>query len=164
MVPEKFKVDSKTNEITALPEGLRMLHLTGTVVAIDAMGCQVNMARQIQAQGADYVLSVKENQPSLYHNCADLFVWLRGPHLLDQPVMLGYDEQVDGGQGRIETRRVWSTAMLDGMGACARWPGLPSLVLAEPISQLGAEESVEQRCYISSLPGTTDNDAKRLNL
>ena len=64
MVPEKFKVDSKTNEITALPEGLRMLHLTGAVVAIDAMGCQVNMARQIQVQGADYVRSVKKISPA----------------------------------------------------------------------------------------------------
>jgi len=87
-------------------------------------------------QGADYVFSVKENQPNLYHNCADLFVWLRGPHPLDQPVVLGYDEQVDGGQGRIETRRVWSIAMLDGVGACTYWPGLSSLVLVESIRQL----------------------------
>ena len=145
MVLGQFKVDTKANEITALPEGLHMLHLTGAVVTIDAMGCQVDIARQIQAQGADYVLSAKENQPSLYHNCADLFVWLRGPHPLDQPVVLGYDEQVDGGQGRIETRRVWSTAMLDGVGTCACWPGLSSLVLVESIRQLGAEESVEQR-------------------
>src|SRR5262249_24192688 len=131
VVLAQFKVDAKTNEITALPELLRMLNLAGAVVTIDAMGCQVEIARQIQAQGADYVLSVKENQPSLYHDCADLFVWLQGPHPLDQPVAFGYDEQVDGGHGRIETRRVWSTGMLDGLEACARWPGLSSLVMVE---------------------------------
>jgi predicted transposase YbfD/YdcC len=163
VVLAQFKVDAKTNEITALPELLRMLNLAGAVVTIDAMGCQVDIARQIHEQGADYVLSVKENQPSLYHDCADLFVWLRGPHPLDQPVAFGYDEQVDGGHGRIEIRRVWSTAVLDGLGACERWPALASLGMVESIRQLGAEESVEQRYYISSLPGTTDNDAKRLN-
>lgn len=163
LVLAQFKVDAKTNEITALPELLRLLNLTGAVVTIDAMGCQVDIARQIQAQGADYVLSVKENQPSLYHDCVELFEWLRGPHPLDQPVAVGYDEQVDGGHGRIETRRLWSTAVLDGVGACERWPGLSSLVLVESIRQLGAEESVERRYYISSLPGTTNTDAKRLN-
>lgn len=76
---------------------------------------------------------------------------------------VGYDEQVDGGHGRIETRRVWRTAGLDGVGACERWPGLSSLVLVESIRQLGAEERVERRYYISSLPGTTNTDAKRLN-
>lgn len=64
LVLAQFKVDATTNEITALPELLRMLNLTGAVVTIDAMGCQVDIARHIQAQGADDVLSVKENQPS----------------------------------------------------------------------------------------------------
>ena len=57
LVLAQFKVDAKTNESTALPELLRMLNLTGDVVTIAAMGCQVEIARQIQAQGADSVLS-----------------------------------------------------------------------------------------------------------
>ena len=80
LVLAQFKVDAKTNEITALPAWLRMLNLAGAVVTIDAMGCQVEIARQIQAQGADYVLSLKENQPCLYRDGDDLFTWLRGPH------------------------------------------------------------------------------------
>jgi predicted transposase YbfD/YdcC len=163
VVLAQFKVDAKTNEITALPELLRMLNLAGAVVTIDAMGCQVEIARQIQEQGADYVLSVKENQPSLYHDCADLFAWLLGPHPLDQPVALGHDAQVDGGHGRIETRRVWSTEALEGLVSGERWPGLTSLVMVESLRQLGEEESVERRYYLSSLPGITDDDARRLN-
>jgi predicted transposase YbfD/YdcC len=163
VVLAQCKVDAKTNEITALPELLRMLNLAGAVVTIDAMGCQVEIARQIQEQGADYVLSVKENQPSLYRDCAELFVWLRGPHPLDQPVVFGYDAQVDGGHGRIETRRVWSTEALAGVVSGERWPGLTSLVMVESIRQLGEEESVEQRYYLSSLPGATDAAAKRFN-
>jgi predicted transposase YbfD/YdcC len=163
VVLAQCKVDAKTNEITALPELLRMLNLAGAVVTIDAMGCQVEIARQIQEQGADYVLSVKENQPSLYRDCAELFVWLRGPHPLDQPVVFGYDAQVDGGHGRIETRRVWSTEALEGVISGARWEGLTSLVMVASIRQLGEEESVERRSYLSSLPGATDEDAQRLN-
>jgi predicted transposase YbfD/YdcC len=163
IVLAQFKVDAKTNEITALPQLLRLLNLAGAVVTIDAMGCQVEVARQIQAQGADYVLSLKENQPSLCRDCADLFTWLRGEHPLDQPVAFGYDEQVDGGHGRIETRRVWSTEALEGVISGERWPGLTSLVMVESIRQLGEEESVERRYYLSSLPGATDADAQRLN-
>ena len=163
LVLAQFKVDAKSHEITALPELLRRLNLAGAVVTIDAMGCQVEIARQIQAQGADYVLSFKENQPALYHDCEDLFTWLRGAHPLDQPVAFGYAEQVDGGHGRIETRRVWSTEALEGVGAGQRWPGLTSLVMVESLRELGEVESVERRYYLSSLPGATDDDAKRLN-
>jgi predicted transposase YbfD/YdcC len=163
VVLAQFKVDAKTNEITALPELLRMLNLAGAVVTIDAMGCQVAIAQQIQEQGADYVLSLKENQPSLYRDCADLFAWLREPHPLEQPVTFGCDEQVDGGHGRIETRRVWSTEALEGVVSGERWPGLRSLVMVEAVRQLGDKESVEQRYYLSSLPGATDAAAKRLN-
>ena len=163
LVLAQFKVDAKTNEITALPELLRMLNLAGAVVTIDAMGGQVEIARQIQAQGADYVLSLKENQPGLYRDCDDLFTWLRGAHPLDQPVACGRAEEVDGGHGRIETRRVWSTEALEGVSAGERGAGLTSLVRVASIRQLGEEESVERRYYLSSLPGATDEDAQRLN-
>jgi len=163
LVLAQCKVDANTNEMTALPALLRMLNLTGAVVTMDAMGCQVEIARQIQAQGADDMLSVKENQPTLYHDCVDLFAWLRSPQPLEQPVPWGYDEQVDGDHGRIEIRRVWSTPIPEGLESCARWPGLTSAVMVESIRQLGEAESVEQRYSISSLPGTTQADAQRAN-
>jgi predicted transposase YbfD/YdcC len=163
MVLAQCKVDAKTNEITALPALLRMLNLAGAVVTLEAMGCQVAIARQIQDQGADDVLSVKEHQPSLYADCADWFAWLRSPHPLDQVVPFGYDAQVDGGHGRREIRRVWSTAVPEGLEACARWPGLASLVMGESVRQCGEKESGEQRYYISALVGGTDADAQRAN-
>jgi predicted transposase YbfD/YdcC len=163
LVLAQFKVDEKSNEITALPELLAMLNLHGSVVTIDAMGCQVEIARQIVDQGGDYVLSLKENQPGLHKDCAELFEWLRGPHPLEQEVVLGYDEEVDGGHGRIEIRKVWSTEALEGLGACERWPGLTTLVMVESTRQVSDQESLERRYYISSLPGATDDNAKRLN-
>src|SRR3954452_15601408 len=59
-------VDQKSNEITAIPELLRVLELTGAVVTIDAMGCQKEIAAKIRERGGDYVLAVKQNQPTLY--------------------------------------------------------------------------------------------------
>jgi len=163
LVLVQFKVDDKSNEITALPELLAMLNLHGSVVTIDAMGCQVEIARQVVDQGGDYVLSLKANQPGLHRDCAELFEWLRGPHPIDEEVVLGYDAQVDGGHGRIETRKVWSTEALAGLEACERWPGLTTLVMVESTREILDQASMERRYYISSLPGTTDNDAKRLN-
>lgn len=59
-------VDEKSNEITAIPKLLEILALSGALVTIDAMGCQREIAEQIVACGADYVLAVKENQPTLH--------------------------------------------------------------------------------------------------
>ena len=109
------------------------------------------------------MLSLKENQPGLHRECEELFEWLRGPHPKDQAVVLGYDAQVDGGHGRIETREVWSTEALEGLSACERWPGLTTLVLVESTRQVAAEDSRERRYYLSSLPGSMDEDAKRLS-
>jgi hypothetical protein len=145
LVLAQFKVDDKSNEITALPELLAMLNLRGSVVTIDAMGCQVEIARQIIDQGGAYVLSLKENQPGLHRECEELSAWLRGPHPLDAEVVLGYDEQVDGGHGRIETRKVWSTEALAGLGTCERWPGLATLVMVEATRQIGDQASMERR-------------------
>lgn len=86
----------------------------------------------------------------------------RGIPPLDQPGAFGPNEQGDGGHGRLETRRVWSTAALEGVVAGKRGPGRTSLVLVESIRQLGDEARVERRYDLRSLPGTTDKDAPRL--
>jgi len=106
LVLAQFKVDAKPHAITALPAWLRRRNLAGAVVTIEAMGCQVEIARQIRAQGADDVLSFQENQPRLYRDGDDLCTWLRGAHHRDQSVACGRADQGDGGHGRIETRRV----------------------------------------------------------
>ena len=65
MVFEQVKVDEKSNEITAIPEQLRMIAVAGCIVTVDSMGCQVEIARTCQEREADYVLALKENQPNL---------------------------------------------------------------------------------------------------
>ena len=66
-------VDAKSNEITAIPKLLEMLELSGALVTIDAMGCQTEIARTIVDAGADYVLAVKQNQPTLHDGVAEFF-------------------------------------------------------------------------------------------
>ena len=67
-------VDEKSNEITAIPKLLQMLELSGCLVTIDAMGCQVEIAREIVEANADYVLAVKDNQPTLAQGIDAFFV------------------------------------------------------------------------------------------
>jgi predicted transposase YbfD/YdcC len=73
------KVDDKSNEITVIPELLQLLTLNGSIVTIDAMGCQTEIAAQIIDAGADYVLSIKENQPHLLEDLS-LFLDLAQQH------------------------------------------------------------------------------------
>ena len=67
------KVDEKSNEITAIPELLKLLEIKGCLVSIDAMGCQTEIAQTIIEQGADYALALKGNQGNLYEDVRQLF-------------------------------------------------------------------------------------------
>lgn len=145
LVLAQGKVAAKSNESTALPELLSRLTLAGQVVTIDAMGCQVDIAGQIIDQGADDVLSLQENQPGVYADGAALFAWLKGPHAIDEEIVFGHDEQVDGGHGRVETRQVWCTQALGGLVSCERWPGWRSLVRVASTRDIGGQDHVEQR-------------------
>jgi predicted transposase YbfD/YdcC len=73
----QVKVDDKSNEITAIPALLELLDLRGCLVTIDAMGCQKAIVRQIVEQGGDYLLALKENQPSLYSDVEEFFAAAR---------------------------------------------------------------------------------------
>jgi predicted transposase YbfD/YdcC len=123
LVLAQCKVEAKSNEITALPELLALRNLEGNVVTIDAMGCQVEMARQIIDPGGEYVLSLQEHQPNLSEDCVELFAWRKGPHPLDEEIVVGTDVQVDGGHGRGKTRHVWCPTALEGVVSGERWPG-----------------------------------------
>ena len=78
MMLAQVKTAAKSNEITAIPQVLEMIDVTGATVTIDAMGCQTKIARQIIRQGANYVLSLKENQPTLYQAVCAIFALAEG--------------------------------------------------------------------------------------
>jgi predicted transposase YbfD/YdcC len=144
------KVDTKSNEITAIPALLALLALKGCIVTIDAMGCQRDIAQKIVEQGADYVLALKGNQPTLEQAVKHFF--LTGLEAEAHWSQSDYHEHTEHGHGRVETRRAWISADLDAELRAAAWPGLQSIGLVEATRTVGEKTSVEQRFYLSSLP------------
>jgi len=157
----QLSVDCKENEIVAIPRLLELLDLAGATVTIDAMGCQCEIAGKIVENGGDYVLAVKDNQPTLHdalrRNLDEMilenFVGVRH----------GFVETVDGDHGRVETRRVWVTDQLDDWLKAEqrqRWAGLKSVAVVEATREVPLKQtSVERRYFICSLAGT---DARRV--
>ncbi len=144
------KVDAKSNEITAIPELLDLLALKGCIVTIDAMGCQRAIAQKIIEQGADYVLALKGNQPTLEQAVARFFV--TGPEAAAHRTASDSYEQTEQGHGRVETRCAWISEELAPELTAAAWPGLRSIGMVEATRTQAGETSVEQRFYLSSLP------------
>lgn len=146
--------DDRANEITAIPALLEVLALTGAIVTIDAMGCQREIARTILERGADYVLALKDNQPTLHELVADHFTLTAGQDPLGH-------QTITKNHGRLEIRTCHATddpailAWLDPDGA---WPGLRSIAAVEGERRIGETISVERRYYLSSLPA----DPKRI--
>lgn len=144
------KVDTKSNEITAIPALLDLLLLKGCIVTIDAMGCQRTIAQKIVEHGADYALALKGNQPTLEQAVARFF--LSGPEAEANRTRSDYYEQTERGHGREETRRAWISAEVEAELEAAAWPGLQSIGMVEATRTLGDKTTSEQRFYLSSLP------------
>jgi len=146
------KVDEKSNEITAIPKLLDALALSGTVVTIDAMGCQRSIAAKIVAKQADYILAVKDNQGSLLDGIKDSF------RMLDADAVA---EEIDCGHGRVERRRCSVISDLSLVEKATEWASLQGLVRIESERHHKATDKTEHetRFYRTSLKP----DAVRLN-
>jgi len=159
LVLGQLKVDEKSNEITAIPELLRLLTLKGCIVTIDAMGCQTEIAQTIIDEGADYVLALKGNQGTLHRDVQDLFAYAQENNFQD--MAHDFHETTEKGHGRIEIRSHWTIsepefiAYLNPDGA---WAGFQSIGMVESERRIGEETTHETRYYISSLSG----DAREL--
>jgi predicted transposase YbfD/YdcC len=163
LVLGQVKVDEKSNEITAIPTLLDMLELSGCIVTIDAMGCQKEIAQEILDKGADYVLAVKDNQPTLHRKIRELFG--DGEETDDTDISHDIYTKTEKGHGRIETR---SCCVIDdpdclfylqGPKKEHWWPGLRTIIKIEATRRIGNEVSSQIRYYISSLSAS----AKTLN-
>lgn len=125
-------VGDKSNEIEAIPRLLALLlDLGGATVTLDAMGCQREVAREVTDRQGDYVLALKENQPTLH---------AKVKALLDEAILAssagmshGCFEQSNGGHGRLETRRTWVSDEVRWLGEdlLGQWPGLSSVAVVE---------------------------------
>lgn len=148
MVFGQVATDEKSNEITAIPKLLEMLVLDGSVVTIDAMGCQKKIAKKIKESNGDYIFSLKGNQGTL-HEEVKLF--------MDDAITNGgdydYNHTTDGGHGRVEIRKVWHSENVQWMQDRQQWQDLSSLVAVESQRIIGDKISTERRYFISSLSG-----------
>jgi predicted transposase YbfD/YdcC len=143
------RVADKSNEITAIPRLLKLLDLEGSIVTIDAMGCQTEIAQQILKQGGEYVLAVKDNQGTLLEDVSLVFA---GPEL---PPVTDYARHYDDQHGRSVVRECWATVQPDIMAhinAYKAWAGLQSVVKLVTRSGQGADVTLDTRYFISSLP------------
>ena len=161
LVLGQWKVADKSNEITALPELLRVLELSGCIVTIDAMGCQKKIAKEIKEADADYVLALKGNQETVHAEVKaflDQTVLERqeprppGAKRSSTATALGTWETVEKDHGRLEIRRYYQSAELAWFADLAQWEGLQSVGLVEAIREVGGQRTVERRYYLSSLP------------
>jgi predicted transposase YbfD/YdcC len=143
--------EAKSNEITAIPLLLERLMLTGALVTIDAIGTQTKIAQAILDRGGDYLLAVKDNQPSLHD---EIRRYLADPGA----VIHSHYETTDGDHGRIELRRHMVSHEVDWLTTARRFPGEPrfpgwrAIAVVEAEVERNGTTSLESRFYLSSLP------------
>ena len=144
--------DDKSNEITAIPQLIDLLDLKGCIVTIDAMGCQKDIAAQVVAKEADYVLALKENQPTLYEEVTGHFA--RQFDEQDGTGKMRHLQEVETGHGRTETRDTYVVPAPRALIAPGVWVGLASLVMVmrHCVDHATGKVSDEVRYFISSLP------------
>jgi predicted transposase YbfD/YdcC len=145
----QYAVDVKENEITGIPELLRLLDLRKAIVTIDAMGCQKTIAAAIVEKGADYIFGLKGNHPTLHEDVLDAFdtETLNGLRSSNED----FAEQADKGHGRLETRRVYCLRNIEWAYQASEWTSLKTAVLVESERTIAGVTSRERRAYISSL-------------
>jgi predicted transposase YbfD/YdcC len=147
----QVQTDAKSNEITVIPELLKLLDIEGSIVTIDAMGCQTDIARRILSGGGDYVLALKGNQKNSLDSVEHLFGW----ELKNDFGGVFHTEtlSIEKDHGRTETRKVCSIGELEKIEGLdvEKWPGLQSLTMVESIREITGSSTIEHRYYISSL-------------
>jgi predicted transposase YbfD/YdcC len=149
---------AKSNEITAIPELLKLLDLEGAVVTIDAMGCQKDIAAGIIQRGGGYALAVKENQPHLYEDIEQSFekALENGEPGVDFTEVV--TEEVRG--GRHEARTCCVIKNLSGIRDARLWVGLTAICMVTSERVVNGVPTSEVRYYIGSVDATAEEYMK----
>lgn len=149
------KTREKSNEITAIPELLQIIDIRGSTITIDAMGCQTAIASSIKEGGGEYLLAVKENQPTLHEDIQVAFydALKDGSRPLDDPAIpLETFTEINKGHGRLEERTVHISHDLSWISTASRWCGLAfiAMVISIRTNLTTGKTSMEKRYYIGS--------------
>jgi len=155
LVIGQIKTREKSNEITAIPELLKMLDIKGCIVTIDAMGCQKKIAKTIIDKGADYVFSLKGNQSSLHDNVKLYFQDEKENGFKNGS--FDFYESIDAEHGKIEIRKYWTTSDIDWLQGKENWEKLETICMVYRERQFN--DKIESD--ISYHMGSIENDAKK---
>ena len=141
------KVDKKSNELTAIPALIEMLEIAGSVITIDAMGCQKDITSLIVKKKGDYVLALKGNQKLLYKAVKEWFEVAKKADYLDKKY--DYYERVEAGHHRVEKRQVWTVDVseLPPLHNQELWTGLKTVVMIVSERLLWNKTTTEARFY-----------------
>jgi predicted transposase YbfD/YdcC len=141
-------VEEKSDEVTAIPELLKLIELSGAIVTIDAMGCQADIAGAIVDGGGDYILAVKGNQPTLHEGIVG--------HVLEQMeddfarVEVSRYETREKAHGREEHRTYYVLDVPAGLPDAKRWRGLKRIGVAISQTVRGGKDCDDVRYFIMS--------------
>ena len=142
----QVKTDVKSNEITAIPKLLDMIRVKDCLISIDAIGCQVEIAKKIISLGGDYLFSLKGNQGNLKNDVEDFFHDMIGMNW--EGFNYEYVESVEKGHGRIDSRKIYLVRAPEEMQD--KWEKICNLVMVISSRQVKGKETIECRFYISS--------------
>lgn len=145
-------VENKENEIVAIPRLLGLIDVRQRLASLDAMGCQREIARLIVEGGGDYLLRVKDNQPTLAHEMRTFFEDAERDGL-DNGKWFTFEE-TEGDHGRIEVRTAWATEDLDWFEDRHRWASLRTLVVQRAVREEGGKTTTNLRYYITNRPAS----------
>lgn len=157
MVLGQYKVDDKSNEMTAIPKLLAQLDISGCVVTIDAIGTQTEIAKAIVKANADYILAVKKNQKTLFEDLSTLFDGFEQDEY--QTVEFDSYKQVNQAHNRTEIRHCWVVNhpdYLNYLRGLGRWTNLKTVVKLMTVRQQGDKTQISNRYFISSKTGSAE--------
>lgn len=162
LVLGQVKVDEKSNEITAIPQLLKALEISGCIITIDAMGCKKSVAEEIVDQDAEYILALKDNQGNLFTDVMLLFDDLEESEY--KAYAFDYYKTVDKGHGRIEIRECWTISdktTLSCLRGSENWRKLSAVSRIRAQRWIGDKKSCEDRYHIASVTGVKKSAKRR---
>lgn len=162
LVLGQLKTEAKSNEITAIPELLQVLDISGCIITIDAMGCQKNIAEIIIKKEADYVFALKANQENLFKEVTAAFAKAES-HSFQDPA-IDYHETITKDHGRLDIRRYWIMNDLSEFKHLAAWKNIRLIGMVESERTVRGKTKIERRYYISSLEKDASLFAKAVRL
>lgn len=151
LVLAQMKVENKSNEIMAIPALLELLDVAGSIITIDAMGTQTEIAKQIISKKGDYVLALKANHPTLYSQVTEWFETALADNFLG--IDVSYNKRLEKGHHRREIREVWTVpvAAIPQLYQPKLWVGLQSLAMVIRVRHLWNKTTRETQFYLTSL-------------